>query len=70
MSTRGGYVGVKNAAPFEFVNTFSNANWKFINFASDFEKFLRNNVNIAHKGHMILKTKNSSNVRESGLIPN
>ncbi len=31
MADKGGYAGVKNAAPFEFINTFSNANWKFLN---------------------------------------
>lgn len=69
-STKGGYIGVKNSAPFEFVNCFSNSNWKFTNLAYDFDKFVRNNVNKVHKGHFILKTKNSSHVRESGLIPN
>ena len=69
-SVKGGYIGVKNSAPFEFINCFSNSNWKFINLALDFDKFVRNNVNKVHKGHFILKTKNSSHVRESGLIPN
>jgi hypothetical protein len=70
LSSKGGYAGVKNSAPFEFVNCFSNSNWKFINLAIDFDKFVRNNVNKVHKGHFILKTKNSSHVKESGLIPN
>jgi len=69
-TTRGGYAGVKNAAPFDFINCFSNANWKFVNLNLDFDKFLKTNVNIVHKGHFILKTKNSNHVKDSGLIPN
>lgn len=59
-----------NAAPFSFVNTFTNANWKFNNLALDSDKFFRHNVNRVHKGHFILKTKNADYVRESGLVQN
>lgn len=69
-SIYGGYAGVLNSATFEFVNCFSNSNWKFINFAYDFDKFVKGNAYKVHKGHFILKTKNSSFVSESGLIPN
>jgi len=66
----GGYAGVLNSAPFDFVNCFSNSNWKFINLTYDFDKFVRGNAYRVHKGHFILKTKNSNFVSESGLIPN
>ncbi len=67
---KSGYLGVKNSAPFEFVNCFSNSNWKFVNLSLDFDKFVRGHVNRVHKGHFILKTKNSNAVKDSGLIPN
>jgi hypothetical protein len=70
MATKGGYVGVKNSAPFDFVNYFTSSNWKFVNLGIDCASFLRNNVNKVHKAHFILKSKNSSHVKESGLIPN
>ena len=69
-ATRGGYVGVKNSAPFDFVYSFTSSNWKFVNLNIDFNSFLRNNVNKVHKAHFILKSKNSNHVRDSGLIPN
>ena len=61
--TRAGYVGVKNSAPFDFVNCFTNSNWKFVNLNSDYKSFLRNNVNKVHKAHFILKSKNSTHVK-------
>jgi hypothetical protein len=67
---RGGYAGVKNSDPFDFVHYFSNDTWKYTNLAVDSDKFLRQNVNNVHKGHFILKTKNSSFVRDSGLVQN
>jgi hypothetical protein len=66
---RGGYRGVKDAATFEFVNTFSNSNWKFYNLSKDWENFLRKNVNKANYGNFVLKTKNAGFVKDSGLIP-
>ena len=69
-SFRGGYHGVKDSSTFEFVNCFTNSNWKFINLHQDSEKFLRSKVNKAHIGNFILKSKNASFVKESGLIQN
>lgn len=69
IATKGGYMGVKNSAAFEFVNYFSNSNWKFINLKIDGEKFLRNNVNKVHLGHFVLKTKTANQVSDAGLIP-
>lgn len=34
------------------------------------ERFLRNNVGRVHKGHFILKSKNSENVKSQGLVKN
>ena len=70
MASKGGYVGVRNSAPFEFVNSFSNSNWKFVNLSIDYKTFLRTNVDKVHKAHFILKSKNSNHVKDSGLIPN
>jgi hypothetical protein len=70
MATRGGYAGVKNSNPFEFINTFTSSNWKFVNLGIDCSTFLRTNVNKVHKAHFILKSKNSNHVKDSGLIPN
>lgn len=36
----------------------------------DPERFLRNNVGRVHKGHFILKTKNSDAVKSHGLVQN
>ncbi len=36
----------------------------------DGKKFLANNVGSVHKAHFILKSKDSSHVKASGLIPN
>ncbi len=55
----GGYSGVKNSHSFEFINTFSNANWKFYNLSVDPQIFFKRNQNKFHNGHIILKTKNS-----------
>lgn len=60
MKIFGGYAGVKNSSSFEFVHCFSNSNWKFTNLALDSDHFLKSNVNLVHKGHFILKTKNSN----------
>lgn len=70
ISTKGGYAGVKNSASFEFINCFTNSNWKFVNLGIDCNTFLRTNVNKVHKAHFILKSKNSNHVKDSGLIPN
>ena len=70
MATYGGYAGVKKSAPMEFINTFTNGNWKFVNLNVDGKKFLANNVGSVHKAHFILKSKDSSHVKASGLIPN
>jgi len=70
MATRGGYTGINTAAPFEFVGFFTNNIWKFFNLNVDHKTFLNKNVGIVHKAHFILKSKNSSHVRDSGLIQN
>jgi hypothetical protein len=70
MASCGGYAGVRRSAPMEFINTFTNGNWKFVNLNVDGKKFLANNVDSVHKAHFILKSKNSNHVKDSGLIPN
>lgn len=67
---RSGYLGVKNSDPFAFVEAFTTPNWKYTNLSLDMDKFLRMNVNKVHKAHFVLKTKNSSHVKDSGLLQN
>lgn len=34
-SSTSGYVGVKNGAPFKFIEVFTNSTWKFNNLSND-----------------------------------
>lgn len=65
-----GYSNIKNSQPFVFVESFSNSNWKFYNLSREGKKFLHFYADRYQHGRIFLKTKNSKEVKDSGLIPN
>lgn len=54
------------------MESFSNSNWKYYNISNDGHKFVNFYIHTPRyeNGHIVLKTKNSQAVHESGLIPN
>jgi hypothetical protein len=58
---RGGYHVIRQARPFEFIETFSQSTWKYFNLSIEAKKFLHHyyESNKFKNGKIILKTKRS-----------
>lgn len=68
---KGGYRNLKeHSHPFEFIEYFSNSNWKYFNIAKDGINFLNAYSDKHNWGKFVLKTKDSSSVEASGLMKN
>ena len=66
---KGSYSALKEVAPFEFIECFSNCNWKYFNLSRENLNFLDLYTTRYQNGKFVLKTKNASAVHSSGLIP-
>ena len=66
---KGSFSALKHVAPFEFIECFTNCNWKYFNLFRENLNFLELYKNKYHNGKFILKTKSSGAVHSSGLIP-
>ena len=55
-----GYYNVKNGKPFEFIEAFTNSNWKYFNLAREGSAFLNRYHDKIHHGKFVLKTKFSN----------
>ena len=64
----GGYDKVKNGKPFEFIESYTNSNWKYFNLSIEGIKFLQTYNGKVHLGKFVCKTKFSNEVRDSGLV--
>ena len=66
----GGYQKVKEMPPFQFIEFFTNSNWKYFNLPRESYEFLEKYTDKQHLGKFVLKTKDCDEVYRSGLIPN
>jgi len=59
----GGYSEVKRRRPFEFIESFTNSNWKYFNLSKENKRsFLLYYKDKVKSGKFVLKTKNSNQV--------
>ena len=56
--------------PFQFIEFFTNSNWKYFNLSREGLLFLDRYTGKQQLGKFVVKTKNSNEVFRSGLIPN
>lgn len=64
------YLKIKEIPPFQFIEFFTNSNWKYFNLNNEGIPFLAKYTGKTPYGKFVLKTKNTQKVFESGLIPN
>lgn len=64
------YYKIKQIPPFQFIEFFTNSNWKYFNLNKEGLEFLNFYTGRIPNGKFVLKTKNTDQVYKSGLIPN
>ena len=65
----GGYREIHSTPPFDFLEHFSNPNWKFFNLQKEGTRFLANYTEKKQDYKIVLKTKATNIVYTSGLVP-
>jgi hypothetical protein len=66
-----GYDKIKTSRPFEFIESFSNATWKYFNLTKSPDLFLKKYSNFIRtkNAKIVLKSKDGGNVLGNGFLP-